>query len=513
MRFVVTLFLIAFSASAQQPRYFYGDRWVDTGATSYVAANGNDNIAVRGSKELPFLTLTNALAASQAGDTVKVLYQGYQVITNSWHLPDDFTLEAGGFKIFNKTRRVTPNGSDPGDNTLDGPVFVPGNRNKIKHLRCEGIPNGNTMQNAPLIGTIYFDKNPYPFSDLYVEDVSVTNMTVAWYCRHTNACSGKFVNCDFQCYKNPGFVSYGPHDFKYFNCRFVADGPDTIWLDSIVGQAVGFRQLSGTNFFYGCYFRGTNPTNSLSTLGDTNAVGFEIESGENAQNPVGGLFGCRMESSNTNTSPVSPSWDILNGQQFFGESSTLYVSGCTFDRTKVFGPIIENVLPMTGGVVSSQDTNQFLTVNSGTFDSCVAIVQNGYQYILDRSALPTIKFTNACGYYMTGSAGNWSFFDNFDSVSATNKYGGWFTNGIFTSANSALNTNNNVSVRYFIGPVTNVLSIASVTSFGMGNIIKSNTLASIPASLSPGDVYLYSSNGIAYRILVGPTGTRTTNTW
>jgi hypothetical protein len=62
-------------------------------------------------------------------------------------------------------------------------------------------------------------------------------------------------------------------------------------------------------------------------------------------------------------------------------------------------------------------------------------------------------------------------------------------------------------------PNTNDLILSAPAAFKTSyTVIKSNTLANIPP-LSPGDICTYSSNGVAFRILVSPSGTRTTNTW
>jgi|SRR5882672_12577837 len=57
------------------------------------------------------------------------------------------------------------------------------------------------------------------------------------------------------------------------------------------------------------------------------------------------------------------------------------------------------------------------------------------------------------------------------------------------------------------------LSIAQVSllnNLSAGILIKSNTLASIPA-LNPGDTYYWSSNGVAYVITSSPSGSLATN--
>src|ERR1041385_2637055 len=114
--------------------------------------------------------------------------------------------------------------------------------------------------------------------------------------------------------------------------------------------------------------------------------------------------------------------------------------GCTFDRTKVFGPITESSLPITGGLTAGIDTN--ILTSSGLVNGTVDQGAGFFAYRLNSSLLPPIRYTNiVSGYYLTGTAGNWSIFDTFDTLSYTNKYGGAPTNGVFTSANDAPSTN------------------------------------------------------------------------
>lgn len=66
---------------------------------------------------------------------------------------------------------------------------------------------------------------------------------------------------------------------------------------------------------------------------------------------------------------------------------------------------------------------------------------------------------------------------------------------------------------FSISPVDGTAAFPKMTLSDGGLTLRSNSLASIPSNLQPGDIHIYTSNGIAFRILVGPTGTRTTNTW
>jgi len=52
--------------------------------------------------------------------------------------------------------------------------------------------------------------------------------------------------------------------------------------------------------------------------------------------------------------------------------------------------------------------------------------------------------------------------------------------------------------------------VSLLNNLSAGILIKSNTLASIPA-LNPGDTYYWSSNGVAYVITSSPSGSLATN--
>lgn len=182
-------------------------------------------------------------------------------------------------------------------------------------------------------------------------------------------------------------------------------------------------------------------------------------------------------------------------------TNSIYSAGACVYITKGGSGLGNGNEPWVFSKNSYQTTDLAYIVNDNTFPRSIISYDDNFEDVPTAVATTGRKFILINPTYTSGDA--FGFTNNFVITNITD----------FTKWNLNPDTNSTVSVVDFrSGNLYNVGLTMDNNIIRKGTIIHSNTLASIP-TLVPGDVYNYSSNGIAFRILVGPTGTRTTNTW
>jgi hypothetical protein len=370
------------------------------------------------------VTITNATIRLNAGSWT---------LSNTVYFAPGVTLIGSGSNTVITNAMSRPR-NDLQNGSLTGPAMVINNNVTIRNFRIVGAPgtNGYPQQNCPAIGTIYFDQSNPAATNVLLEEITLTNHTVGFYFRHTNACQIVIRNCDVLSQKTALLIGGGGgHMIDAYNCLFSSIGPDLLSGDPGQYLSLGVSAESGTNNFYNCRIIAANPLPAAGFT--TNCIGVSVANvtGNNNLLTVVNLYSCGYGVSDTNASNTCVA--IYNPVPYITNQPICWTCFSVVTNhgsyVSAFGSVLFDLVPITTGGSPVLNPNELILTNStgSGLASGTIFTNNGGTW------------TDAMGFgdTITGSANNWVLSDPYNYFAPAYKntngvhpwQGTWFAHG------------------------------------------------------------------------------------
>ena len=191
------------------------------GTISYVDPNGNDSTAMRGVRDYPYATLTNAIAAASSRDTITIMPGSYA--SSSAKISKPLTINGSG--VLNTVITFSTNNAV---GHIAG--FIVNSANvSIKNMTVNIQPNVAGYVDVPIYigtessGTPTFSFNNGTITNMWLENLDLNGASDVIYFFSSGTVNGNAKNVRFNSsFDTFNFYSVNPTYFNFQNCEFNA---------------------------------------------------------------------------------------------------------------------------------------------------------------------------------------------------------------------------------------------------------------------------------------------------
>lgn len=333
--------------------------WVDS-------VNGNDGTGTRGREDLPFLTISAAVAAAgiTSGDII-VMGPG-TFSTTTFQLPTGVHLIGQGRGV---TKITSTSGAAGGH-----AIVAPGTGSVIARLTIDGTTGSNASPSAP-IGALTSDS---AFTSAYIYECEIIGNTDGFYLDKAGLTNLFVYDTIIVTTWDTIFCNNGTGPYEFYNCTLISDG--SVITGGIA--ASGVNSSGGTTRVYGGTVKITSQSSPVGFRAQT--VGTRVDA-----------IGVRIDVSGSGT------------PKDFSQSSSAVVAQANCYRSDAAAITTTGTLTQLSRYLLS-DNNLSDIVNAGTARSNLglAIGSQVQAWDADLDAIAALSGTNNI-YYRSG-ANTWS---------------------------------------------------------------------------------------------------------